>query len=523
MCASARAASARHGPSEPERARLDRLGVGALEVALGQQQARPCLARDRRVAEQRVGLLERAALRQRATSTSVAPARTRAPPPASPSAKRAWVSASATRPARSACSAASHAAVTARPRRAVLAQRVDRRPGRGMVGQHERARREHVRGAVMRDPQQRLAIQRAQGQPRRRRVALLDRHPRAVGRARRARAADRPGRAPPPAARARTAGPSARPAPRPDRRSRPRRAALEERQRGQPRQTSRRARSPRLAQRLQQQRARVRQPGVEGDRAQRREHRRPVVARGALGQRALQVARGRPRRRRRGPPARSALADLRDRPAGCTRAGARRPRGCRRRWPSAPAPPRGAAARARCARGRTRSRRRSARARSARRRAPSSPAATSASRAGASSPTGTPATAASTCGAAPSPITAIASATPRSRGAQLGQPPPHDAARDRGDLAQRVRPELARELGQQPRVAADVAMAVAADRARRVRARAGGSARPRRARDSGRGCSTSAARAPPITLSRSEDARAATRISSGRSSTRRAR
>ena len=97
---------------------------------------------------------------------------------------------------------------------------------------------------------------------------------------------------------------------------------------------------------------------------------------------------------------------------------------------------------------------------------------------GPSSPTATPATAATTCGGAPSPSTASAAATPRSRGAQRGQPPADDVAGDRGDRRRVVagpverlgpcaaiwRPSSPSSHGLPP----DRAVAVAADRRRGV-------------------------------------------------------
>ena len=91
-----------------------------------------------------------------------------------------------------------------------------------------------------------------------------------------------------------------------------------------------------------------------------------------------------------------------------------------------------------------------------------------------------------------------------------------------------VRGDLAAELAQQPRVAVDGAVAVAARRAPACRARGGGSAAPRRAASAAAGAARSPTRTPPSRLSRSDGARgssprAPTAISSGRSSIRRAR
>ena len=116
----------------------------------------------------------------------------------------------------------------------------------------------------------------------------------------------------------------------------------------------------------------------------------------------------------------------------------------------------------------------------------------------------TPATAATTCGGAPSPMTASAAATARSRG---GQRRPAAGARRCGrsrvtggasspacvERRRAVRGDLAAELAQQPRVAADGAMAVAAHDRRGVRRQRGGSAAPRRGASAAAGAATVAA------------------------------
>ena len=168
---------------------------------------------------------------------------------------------------------------------------------------------------------------------------------------------------------------------------------------------------------------------------------------------------------------------------------------------------------------------------------PSSPAAPSASRAGASSPTATPATAATTCGRR-----AVAEDGERRgdgpvAGRQRGQPPADDVAGDRGDGRRvvagpvdrlgAVRGDLPAELAQQPRVAADGAMAFAAHGRRGLGCQAADELR-RAARRQPLGMQDGrrphpAEQAQEVRRSAGSSTRAPTAISSGRSSIRRAR
>ena len=499
------------------------------------------------------------------TSTSAAPpVNTLSPSSTSSSASRAWFSASATRPLRSACSAAYHAAATrsrSDPRRSASSRSGDDH-GAGLgssVATSTRAQSAYARrrcaSASSRPPSSASQRQRRAGRgagacrarsPTHARCASTTRCEQRVGRARQI---DR--RHPPRALgvalgddqqRVQRRGLDRQPdvgiglagelgVEQPDqaRRRRPRRGSAP------PGASARRSRQSRSPTSRSASRSRRRESGSPASNATVPSARsiRPRSSPGARSsQRPLQVARPPPAARR--PRSRDAARGRRYSLTSGSACGPHSSRCAATTRASAP-PSISARAASRCSRSRSvarqvvgdRDRDQPVReALAARRRAARRPAARRAP--APSSPTGTPATAASTCGGAPSPITASASTD--AAVARATAPPAAGARRAR---ARRARPSARRrpraaiwraELGQQPRVAADVAMAVAADRrgvsgaSRRISCAA-----PRGV--SGCGCSTVAERTAEQAqqVRRVGLARAPTRISSGRSSTRRAR
>ena len=440
-------------------------------------------------------------------------------------------------------------------RRCHLAQPAIARAGRGWSVDDQHAGAEHVRARRCASAQQQPVVERAQGQrPRGRRGApssIADPRPvgedhapeqrvgggRSIAATRRARSACRSGRsAARPATRPRP--PAGRPGPSrrraPARRARqPLVAGIDQVQRRQPRQhvDPAFARRPRAAPRSSRRRASG-SPASKATVPSAASMRAAVVARRALRQRPLQVGGRRARRRACRAAARAAVSltsgsacGLHSSRCAATIAAASAPPS------SAPAPPRGAAARARCARGPRRSRPRSARARSGRRRVRAARGDQRVARraelahrdAGDRRQHVRRRTVADHRQRLDHAAVARRRAPPAGAARRCARP--RDGARPARRSSASGLAASAAELGQQPRVAADRAMAVAAHRAgvsgasRRI-----SSAAPRGV--SGRGCSTVAERAPPSMVSRSDAAdvaRAPTRISSGRSSTRRAR
>ena len=219
-----------------------------------------------------------------------------------------------------------------------------------------------------------------------------------------------------------------------------------------------------LVQRLAQAPADVGQPGVE-----RRACSAAPAARRGRRRRALRPARARDRPPRRAARPRRAAADAARTQRSLTSGsacGAHASRWLATSPRSAPAATSArAVSRCSCSRRCATARRRSPSAISpCAKRSPSAasrPAAISASRAEPRSPSATPATAATTCGRVPSPITASASATPRSRGHSSATRRRTKCARATGGASWRlvdrrrpVRGDLPGELAEQPRVAA---------------------------------------------------------------------